>query len=224
MSDEIPDTSRVDGYMRTRQRVAFLSAAWRPMLAGAIGATLVIAAVWVTLPKISYREIEVPKVTMRDVTVPNIVPNDVQVDHVVPKDVEIDIPRIVVTRAEFRSPAPRSPEERAFTGTEGWRDAVIRDRILRPDHNGFVLMTDSGEQSFYPARIGADGKHEANPSVEDVVAPYISDLGYCRRLPVGTFECVALHGGQELFIRQTPIEGRRSEGPHAFAGWLKRAG
>ena len=76
---------------------------WRPMLAGALGAALVVGAVWVALPKFSLREIEVPKlvakdvsvdhVVPRDVQVPNILPRDVQVDHVVPRDVSV--PNIV---------------------------------------------------------------------------------------------------------------------------------
>ena len=37
---EVHDHSRTDAYLRTRQRVAFLSAVWRPMLAGAAGAAL----------------------------------------------------------------------------------------------------------------------------------------------------------------------------------------
>jgi hypothetical protein len=51
---------RVDAFMAARRRAAVLHAAERPMLAGAAGAALVIAAVYVTLPKFSYREIEVP--------------------------------------------------------------------------------------------------------------------------------------------------------------------
>ena len=153
MSDEIPeiiDHSRVDAYAAARRRAMVLHAVWRPMLAGAVGAALVISAVWVTLPKISYREIMVPRVTYTETTVPNIVQHDVTINNVIPHDVEIDIPRIVAA-----TPAPRSPEERSFVESEGWREAVIRGRILRPDKNGFVLLTDDGEQSFYPARIGA---------------------------------------------------------------------
>jgi hypothetical protein len=202
--DEIHDTSRVDAYAAARRRAMMLHSAWRPMLAGAAGAALVIAAVYVTLPKVSYREIVVPQVTMREVEVPHIVPREVTVDHVVPKDVEIDIPRIVMA-----SPAPRSPEERAFVDTEGWKDAVVRGRILRQEGNGFVLATDEGEQTFYPAKIGPGGKIEPEPSVEDVVAPYIGDLGYCRKLPPGTYVCVALHEGQEVPIRPTPIIARQ---------------
>ena len=202
MTDEpgVHDFSRLDAHMASVRRTALLKASWRPALAGAIGAALVVAAVWVTLPKVSYREIEVPRVTMRDVTVPNIVQKDVQVDHVVPKDVEIDIPRIVAT-----TPAPRSPEERAFVGTEGWRAAVIRGRIVREDRNGFVLLTDEGEKPFYPAKTGADGKIEVDASVKDGVAPFIDSLGYCLPLPVGTYECKALHNGREAVIPQVPV-------------------
>lgn len=197
---EIHDHSRVDAFMAARRKAMVLHAVWRPMLAGAAGAALVIAAVWVTLPKISTREIVVPAVTFKDVTVPNIVARDVQVDHVVPHDVEIDIPRIVAT-----SPAPRSPEERRFVATEGWQGAIVRGRILREDRNGFVLLTDEGEKPFYPAKIGADGKIEVDASVKDDVAPFIDNLGYCRPLPVGTYECRALHDGREVVIPQVPV-------------------
>ena len=207
---------------RAITRAAVLHAAWRPMLAGAVGAALVIAAVYVTLPKFSVREVVVDHVAPKDVQVDHVVTRDVSVNNIIPKDVTIEIPRIIAP-----SPAPeaRTPDERRFVGTKDWDEAVIRGRILRPDHNGFVLMTDSGEQSFYPARIGADGKPELDSSSEDIVAPFIGDLARCNKLPVGTFACVALHEGQEVFIRQAPIRrGRAAEGPHALAGWLKRAG
>jgi hypothetical protein len=191
VSDEIHDTSRVDAFMAARRRAMMLHAVWRPMLAGAAGASLVIAAVWVTLPKIAYRDIEVPRIVMRDAVVPNIIA----------KDVEIDIPRIVAA-----TPAPTNSAERAFEGTKGWSEAVIRGRILRPDHNGFVLMTDAGEQGFYPAKIGAGGKIEPNPSVRDVVTSFIGALARCNQLPTGAYACVALgHDGRETAIAQAPI-------------------
>jgi hypothetical protein len=198
------DTSRLDAFLAARRRATVLHAIWRPVLAGAVASLAVSAAIWVILPKFSYREIEVPRVSYKDAEVPRLIPHDVQVDHVVSHDVPIDIPRIVAA-----SPTPRSPEERAFVGAEGWKDAVIKGRILCPDRNGFVLMTDEGEQSFYPARIGPGGKIELEPSVEDVVDPFIDDLGYCRKLPVGTYECVALHKGREVIIRPTPIVAGR---------------
>jgi hypothetical protein len=218
---ELHDFSRLDAHMAARRRATVLHAAWKPLLTGAAGAALVIGAVWVVLPKVSYREIEVPKVSYRDVAVDHVVPHDVTVNNLIPHDVPIDIPRIV----ESRSPAPRSPEERAFVGTQGWKDAVIRGRILRPDGNGFVLATDDGETSFYPARIGADGKPEPVPSAEDVVDPYLGDLAYCGKLPAGTYSCVVMHEGREIPIHATPIgkRGRATEGPHALAGWPKEA-
>ncbi len=82
---------------------------------------------------------------------------------------------------------------------------VIRGRILRPDGNGFVLMTDAGEQSFYRAQIGFDGKIEFNPAAKDLVEPLIGDLARCNKLPVGTYTCVAAHQGREIVIPQVPI-------------------
>jgi hypothetical protein len=195
-----------------------LHAIWRPMLAGAAGAALVIACVWVTLPKVSYREIEVPKVTMRDVTVPNIVPRDVTVDHLVPKDVEIDIPRIA-RAPETSAVAPRTPAERRFEDGKEWQDpsVVVRGRIVRQDGRGFVLATDEGETSFFPAKIGPDGRPQPNLAVRSVVAPYLGDLCFCSRLPAGTFHCVALHDGAETEIRQIPIPGPTSERPSVAA-------
>ncbi len=112
-----------------------------------------------------------------------------------------EIPGPVVTKevpvyvAPTPAPAPpktpASPAEKSFEESEGWKDAVIRGRILRPDGNGFVLMTDAGEQSFFPARIGAGGRIEPDPAVEDAVGPFINDLGYCRKMPAGTYICIA---------------------------------
>ena len=188
---------------RAITRAAVLHAAWRPMLAGAVGAALVVAAVYVTLPKFSVREIEVPKVSYREVEIPRVKMVETEVPHIVTRDIEIPIPRIVEPQ-----PLARTPAEERFTSTDSWKDAIIRGRILRQDGNGFVLMTDeAGEQGFYPARINAAGKPELDPSAEDIVAPYIGDLARCNKLPVGTFACVAEHEGQEVFIRQTPIKG-----------------
>jgi hypothetical protein len=184
MSDPIIDSSRVDAYAAARRRAMMLHSAWRPMLAGAAGAALVVAAVYVTLPKFSVREVVVDRVVTRDVPVNNLIPHDVP----------IEIPRII-----------ESPEEKAFVGTPGWKDAVIRGRILRSDRNGFVLETDAGEESFYPAKIGADGKPEPNLAVADSVDSLIGDLARCNKLPVGTFECVASHNGKTVQIPQKPL-------------------
>jgi hypothetical protein len=202
MSDEIHDHSRIDAFMAARRRAMLLHAAWRPMLAGAAGAALVIACVWVTLPKVSYREIEVPRMTLRDVTVPNIVARDVTVDHVIPKDVEIDIPHIATAPVA----ASQSHEEQKFTESEGWRSSIIRGRILRKESpNGFVLATDAGELSFFPARLGPDARPASNPGMRDAVESFLGDLGYCSPLPAGAYHCVALHASVETEIPQVPI-------------------
>jgi hypothetical protein len=127
------------------------------------------------------------------VTVPNIVPHDVQVDHIVPRDVA-------------PSPLAKMPEERVFVGTPGWRDAVVRGRILRPDGRGFVMLTDMGEQSFSPAKIAPGGKIEPDPSLKDDVSAALGALAFCRQTPIGVFRCTALgHDGREVVIPELPI-------------------
>ena len=66
-------------------------------------------------------------------------------------------------------------------------------------------MIDAGERSFYPAKIGTDGKIENDLSVEDAVSAFLNDLAYCRPLANGTYLCVAEHQGHEVTIRQVPI-------------------
>lgn len=130
MTDEIHDMSRLDAYMRARRRVAFLHAVWRPMLAGAAGAALVIGAIWVVLPKISVREVVVDHVVERDAPVDHVVQRDVPVDHVVPRDVsvpnivshdvtvpnvvqrdvQIDVPRVVPHDVQVDHVVPRDVE------------------------------------------------------------------------------------------------------------------
>jgi hypothetical protein len=39
-------------------------------------------------------------------------------------------------------------------------------------------------------------------------APFLDDLGYCRKLPIGTFSRLALRGGREIQIAQVPNNGR----------------
>ena len=65
MTDEpdVHDYGRMDAFARSRQRVALLSASWRPMLAGAVASLAVSAAIWVVLPKVTYHDIEVPRIS-----------------------------------------------------------------------------------------------------------------------------------------------------------------
>ena len=80
------------------------------MLAGAVGAALVVAAVYVTLPKFSVREVVVDHVVPKDVQVGHVVTRDVSVNNIIPKDVTIEIPKFVtkaehdfISRPEFES-------------------------------------------------------------------------------------------------------------------------
>jgi hypothetical protein len=57
---------------------------------------------------------------------------------------------------------------------------VVRGRILRQDGRGFVLATDEGETSFFPAKIGPDGRPQPNLAVRSVVGPYLGDLCFAR--------------------------------------------
>jgi hypothetical protein len=190
MTDERHDFSRVDSYLRSRRRVVFLHAVWRPLLAGAVGAALVIAAVAIAQPRF----------TTREIVVDHVIPKDATVNNLVPHTVEVEIPHIV-TAAEART-----PEERRFVGTRG---ADVRGRILRPDGNGFVLATDAGEQSFYPAKVEAGGKLETDESRKDVVNGLLNDLAYCRPSQSGLYQCVALHEGRETPIPEIPIVAKR---------------
>ena len=100
------DLSRLDAYACSRQKVAFLNAVWRPMAAGAVGAALVIGAIWVVLPKISVREVVVDHVNVvpREVEVPKVTMRDVTADHVVVTSVPVEVPKITVKNLPVEVP------------------------------------------------------------------------------------------------------------------------
>ena len=221
----VHDMSRVNSFMASRRRAMIFHSVWKPMLAGAVGAAIisatVIGSMWVASPKLHFNEIEVPKIVQRDVTVdhvvpknvtvPNIITKDVTVDHYVPHDVPIPTPTPEPQASTFDpSPAPRTPAEKKLEETKGWQDSVVHGRILRADKNGFILMADDGEQSFYPATQDKNGETVPLTTVRDDVDPYIGDLGYCREQTHGGnkakqhFLCSALHNGKEEIIRQVP--------------------
>jgi hypothetical protein len=219
MDDNSPfhDFSRLDDWLRARREAeamrqrAVLSLARgemargfaRPLLLGACGAAIVVLAAYVAVPTFRPKVVEIPvlDLTHAPVTVPDITM----------KPVEIPVPR-----AETPAIAPRTPEERRFEDGKGWQDSIVRGRILRQDGRGFVLATEDGETAFYPAKIGPGGRPVANLAVRSVVAPYLGDLCFCSRLPIGTFHCFALHAGVQTVIPQIPIAGPTSGKP-AFA-------
>jgi hypothetical protein len=191
MTDERHDFSRVDSYLRSRSRVVFLHAVWRPLLAGAVGAALVIGAVAIAQPRFTTREVIVDHVVQKDVAINNLIPHDIP----------IEIPRIVAT-----TPSPTTPEERSFVATPGWKGAVVRGRIERAQGNGFVMLTDTGEQSFSPAKIAPGGKIEPDPSLKDDVSAALGALAFCRQTPIGVFQCTALgHDGREAVIPEISV-------------------
>jgi hypothetical protein len=137
MSDEIHDLSRLDAFMAARRRAMVLHSAWRPMLAGAAGAALVVAAVWVTLPKFSVRDVVVDHVVTRDLPLNNPVPRDVPFDNHVPQNKPFDnfVPRNVPGPVAANPPsppsdAPKTPDERKFIETPEYKNAFYRGRIV----------------------------------------------------------------------------------------------
>jgi hypothetical protein len=195
MSDEVHDTSRVDNFLAARNRAMVLHSVWRPMLAGAVGAALVIGAVAIAQPRFTTREVIIPQVVMKDTVVPNIISKDAIVPNIIVKPIELDIPRIVAP-----SPLARTPAERSFTSTDDWRASDVRGRLVREQDNGFILETEDGsQQSFSPARL-VNGKPEPDLAVKDLVAPYLGDLCLCHPLPTGLYQCEALHAGRAVPI------------------------
>jgi hypothetical protein len=92
MTDERHDFSRVDSYLQSRRRVAFLHAVWRPMLAGGAGAAIIIAAVAIAQPRFTTREVIVDHVVQKDVSVDRVIPHDVTINNLIPHDIPIEIP------------------------------------------------------------------------------------------------------------------------------------
>jgi hypothetical protein len=198
--DEIHDRSRVDGYARNRQRVAFLSAVWRPMLAGAVGAALVIGAVAIAQPRFVYRDVEIPRVTMRDVTADHVIPRDVEVDHVVPHDVPVEIPRIIVAPAD----RPLTSDETRFASRPEYQDAPYHGRIVASRGGGALSFADG--KDFFPAHWdAATSQSVLDPERAFASEAFIGDLGMCRQDPDDRlWICVAFHNG-----RETPIVHKR---------------
>jgi hypothetical protein len=224
MTDEpaVHDFSRLDAHMASVRRTALLHASWRPMLAGAAGATLVVAAVYVALPKFSVHEVTVDHVVIRDVPINNLVPHDVPVNNLIPHDVAVEIPRIILKdvptpgpSASAKPPAPiapptmgpqspyaaRTPDERKFVDKPEYKDAAYHGRIVK--------SRDSHELSF------ADGQdvHTAHwdgakvvfdPDASFTTDPYVGDLGECTTDKHGMWSCKALHDGQEVYITDKP--------------------
>ena len=187
MSDpEIVDRSRVDAYATTRRRAMLLHSVWRPLLAGAVGAALVMGAVWIVLPKVTYTEITVPRIAYTDATVPNIVPHDVTVDHIVPHEVPIEIPRIVTV----------TPTEQRFLESPAFVAAPMHGRIV-PSRSERALSFDDGTD--YTPTL---------PGMAADAAPLLGLWGYCSATDAAKtiFHCFALlRDGTVISVPQRPV-------------------
>lgn len=145
------DFSRLDAHLAATRRTALLHASWRPALAGAAGAALVIAVVYVALPKFTVREVTVDHVNVvpKGVAVDHIIPHGITVYHIITHEVTINnpvphdvpfnvpVPRIVQPPmppiASAPSDAPTTPEEKRFVGSPEYQSAIYRGRIVSTD-------------------------------------------------------------------------------------------
>jgi hypothetical protein len=226
------DYSRVDSYLRSRQRVAFLHAIWRPMLAGGAGAAIIIAAVAIAQPRFTTREVVVDRVIPHDVPLNNPVPHDVPFNNPVPRDVPFDVPvpRVVTAPPVASSPAPKTPEEHKFVSRPEYESAQFKGRLVE-DKDGQIRF-DTGAV-FVPIKIDpASGRAVQDYDAEYVTEPYWGDLAFCNAIPAveNRFKCLAihhdvivdltttyrpkrptaLHERREVPIRQVPIVARQS--------------
>jgi hypothetical protein len=200
--DDSEVTRLQDFYARQRElearaitRAAVLHAAWRPLLAGAVGAALVVAAVYVTLPKFSVRE----------VTVDHIVPHDVEVPRIILKDVEVQGRHLAPDMGPRAPYAAKTPEENKFVDKSEYKNATYRGRIVK-SRDGHELSFEDG-MDFHPAHWDdAAGKMVYDTDAVILSDEFIGDLGMCvpQRGHGEMFDCVAMHNGVE-----TPMGGRQ---------------
>ena len=171
---------------RAAAKAMVLHSIWRPLLAGAAGAALVVGCVWVTLPKISYREIEIPRVTMRDVTVPNIILKDVEIS----RDVPMPGPQ-VSAKPPVPADLPKTPAEKKFTETPEYKNAIYRGRIVKSVDGRAVSFAEG--KSFWPARWDSTIRAAVDdPDVALESDPYVGLLGSRHAL---TPQCPRQHLG-----------------------------
>ena len=160
----IHDTSRIDAFMAARRKSMVLHALWRPMLAGAVGAAIIVGAVWAASPRLHINEIEVPRITYREVTVPNIIEKSVTVDvpHVVTKDVEV--PRIILKDTLMPGPQASAGGSSNGSGAAGGGGTgrastpPIADLPKSP-----IADPEMGPQSPYAAKTPEENKFVDQP-------------------------------------------------------------
>ena len=207
MSDEIHDFSRLDAFMAARRRAMVLHSAWRPMLAGAIGASLIIAAVWVATPKFTVREVVVDRVVPRDVPFENFVPHDKPFDNFVP--VPHNVPGPVAANPPSPPPdPPKTPAERKFEGSSEYRDAPYHGRIIKSVDGKALSFADN--TNLLPAHWDA----KTSQSVYDTDEAFDSDaliglLAACVLDEHALWHCSAMAERSPFNSNKKPCTSRR---------------
>ena len=231
--NEIHDLSRVDAYARSRRRVAFLGAVWKPLLAGGVGAAImaatVMGSVWVILPKISTREIVIDHVVQRDKPFDVYIPHAVPFENYVPTPAAAPVaaggqyqpsgpaapssqpvaatPMPSAPAASNPSPAaPKTPAEQKFTQKPEYKTAPFKGRIVKST-DGRALSFDDG-RNFWPAHFDNNTQKLMDDPGDMVDSEnFVGDFGMCA--PEGHAElwrCIASHNGVETEILNKPIQ------------------
>jgi hypothetical protein len=198
---ELHDFSRLDAHMASVRRTALLHSAWRPMLAGAIGASLIIAAVYVTLPKFTVREVVADHVIQHDVPFDNHVPQNKPFDNYIPRNAPGPIAANPPPVAAL--PAPKTLEERKFVSRPEYETAQVKGRLVE-DKDGQIRF-DTGAV-FVPMKIDpASGRDAQDYDAEYVTEAYWGDVAFCNAIPAveNRFKCIALHRGVPVDLSTT---------------------
>jgi hypothetical protein len=187
-TEQVNDTSRLDAWLniqRERERAwnqahVYQARAesnrqlWKPLLAGAAGAAMVVAAVWVAMPKFMVRDIEVPHIVQHDMTI--------EVPHIVQHDVVIETPKLPMPKP---SKAVPTAQEREFTSQSDYKTAEYHGRVVGPSNNGGFLF-DSGLK-MDPIKTD-DGISAVD------IDRFIGDYAFCKkRVADAYYTCKAIH-------------------------------
>jgi hypothetical protein len=240
MTDDIHDTSRIDSFMASRRRAMFLHAVWRPMLAGAAGAAIIVATVWAASPRFHYNDVEIPRVIVHDldITVDHVVPRDVPIDHVVPHDVPVDhyVPRDMqmpgpqasastkLQVADLPKPtakanmgpqspyAAETPEENKFVDQPEYKDARYHGRIVKSIDGNALSFADG--KNFLPYHWDEAAQMAMpTPDLAFDSEELVGDLAMCTKGEHDLMFCRAMHGGQEVSVHGKPAVKRASATP-----------
>lgn len=218
--EEIHDTSRLDAFMAARRRSMLLHASWRPALAGAAGAALIIAAVWVATPKFVVREVVVDHVTPHDVPFDNHVPVEKPFDNYVPHETPFTLPVPTLgPQAEAKPPmgpqapyAAKTPEEKPFVNRPDYKTAQYHGRIVKSIDGRDLSFADG--QNVYPAHwddVNSKVVEDRDRAYD--ADQYVGDLGMCTIDTKGFWLCTAFHNGKETPIYHKPYHASAADKP-----------